>query len=211
MKIVFFGGTFDPVHIGHTGIAEHIVRSGVADRLFFLPAPKPPHKNDCELTPFELRVEMLRMALDGLPGTEVSTMEAERAERMEKSYTFDTLCELEQRYPDNQIAWLIGGDSLRQLYTWYRADELVRRFTFVTYPRYGEAIPTEDELEKHWSPEQVKKLLQNVLPRAPEFDISSTRIRELIASGELLQAGACLPPGILEFIKKNHLYGVQHD
>ena len=197
-----FGGTFDPVHFGHTGLADYLLKSGSAARVVFLPAPHPPHKPGLEPAPFADRVAMLRAAIGDHPGMSVSELEAERSG---PSYTVDTLDILKRRYPGKRFVWVIGSDSLNQLHLWYEAERLVRENSFLTYPRPGaEADP--DLLRSVWPRELFEKLRAGILTGAPEFDTSSTAVRErLVKQG----ADACrdmLPGPVLDYIRQHKLY-----
>ena len=134
-----FGGTFDPVHTGHIGLADYLLKTGRVSRIVFLPAPHPPHKDGLAPAPFTDRAAMLRAAVAGHEGMSVSEIEAERSG---PSYTVDTLDVLKQRYPAEHFVWVVGSDSLNQLHQWYEAERLVRENRFLAYPRPGaEADP----------------------------------------------------------------------
>ena len=197
-----FGGTFDPVHLGHLGLADYLLKTGRVSRVVFLPAPHPPHKPGLAPAPFADRAAMLRAAVAGHPGMSVSEMEAERPG---PSYTVDTLDILKKRYPAERFVWLIGTDSLNQLHLWYEAERLVRENRFLAYPRPGaEADP--DLLRSVWPPELFERLSAGILTGAPEFDPSSTAVRQRL-SGQ--GADACrdmLPGPVLKYIKEHNLY-----
>ena len=197
MKIAFFGGTFDPVHNGHLALAKLVLEHRSAGWILFVPAPNPPHKTDREITPFEVRYEMLALALEGKgEGFALSDIEKRRSGR---SYTIDTLNQLSKLYEYDDILLLIGEDSLRQLHSWRQCHEIVRRFGIIAYPR-GE------ELSRHWSEEETEKLLSAVIPSAPCFPVSSTEIRGMIRRGKWEKAEALLPPPVMNFIRKNGVY-----
>src|SRR5262245_31594023 len=104
MRIGIFGGTFDPVHLGHLILAENCREQGRLDQVWFIPAAAPPHKLDRAITPFDRRVEMLRLALAGNPAFQVNELEKDRPG---PSYTVDTLSELCRQYPGNELFLLI--------------------------------------------------------------------------------------------------------
>ena len=203
MKIAFFGGTFDPVHNGHLALAKLVLEHRSAGRIMFVPAPNPPHKTDREITPFEVRYEMLALALEGKgEGFALSDIEKWRSGR---SYTIDTLNQLSKLYEYDDILLLIGEDSLRQLHSWRQCHEIVRRFGIIAYPR-GEEPVSREELRRYWAEEETEKLLSAVLPSAPCFPVSSTEIRGMIRRGEWEKAEALLPPPVMNFIRKNGVY-----
>ncbi len=147
MKTAFFGGTFDPVHTGHLALAREVLKQGRADRILFVPAPVPPHKEVRNISAFEHRFAMVGLAIADDPGFACSDIEKHRTG---KSYTIDTLTELTAAGCYGEILLLIGSDSLRQLHLWYRCHELVEKFGLIVYPRRDEPV-TEMELRRHWS------------------------------------------------------------
>ena len=145
MKTAFFGGTFDPVHTGHLALAREVLKQGRADRILFVPAPVPPHKEVRNISAFEHRFAMVGLAIADEPGFACSDIEKHRSG---KSYTIDTLTELSAMGTYGEILLLIGSDSLRQLHLWYHAHELVERFGLIVYPRRDEPV-TAAELRRH--------------------------------------------------------------
>ena len=202
MKTAIFGGTFDPVHNGHIGMARYLLQSGTVEKACFLPAYLPPHKaGKKKISDYAHRRNMLELVLED--GMEISDLEQQRGGI---SYTFETLSFLTQERPGDEICWVIGSDSLRQLHTWHRAPELVERFTFLTYPRGGETLPGEEELAEHWQAEIVRKLTANILRQAPLYAENSTEIRENLKQGNADAIREYLPSTVLEYIKQNNLY-----
>ena len=197
-----FGGTFDPVHFGHLGLAEYLLKTGLVNRIVFLPAPHPPHKPGNEPAPFADRAAMLRAAVAGHPGMSVSEMEAERPG---PSYTVDTLDILKRRYPEEHIVWVIGSDSLNQLHQWYQAERLVRENRFLVYPRPGDEADF-DLLRSVWPPELFDKLRAEVLTGAPEFDTSSTGFRERLTEQGADACRDLAPASVLDYIRQHNLY-----
>ena len=117
MKKIFYGGTFNPPHLGHTRLAQAVLERGFGDEIIFAPAWIPPHKQDASIVPFEDRLAMTRLAVEGMEHCSVSDVEGR-----EKgiSYTIRSLHLLSAEFPDDTIALLIGSDSLAQLYSWFR-------------------------------------------------------------------------------------------
>ena len=116
MRIGIFGGTFDPVHLGHLILAEQAREQGRLDEVWFVPAPRPPQKDGRAITRFDVRVEMLELAIAGHPSFRVDPLEKDRTG---PSYTVDTLIELHRRAPEHTYGLMIGGDSLVD-YGWLR-------------------------------------------------------------------------------------------
>ena len=201
MKIAVFGGTFDPVHTGHTGPGRFLLDSGRVEKVLYLPAWHPPHKGDRPVTAYVHRRAMLALALD--PDMEISDLERERAG---KSYTFDTLKILTERNPADSFFWVVGADGLRNLHTWYRAEDLVRRFSFLVLPRPGGSIPDREELKQHWPEDVIGRLLSFVVDDVPLFPGSSTEIRRAVSYGETESVKRLLDPAVLDYIRENKLY-----
>ena len=202
MKVAVFGGTFDPVHNGHVGMARYLLSSAAVDKVCFLPAYLPPHKaGKKRITAYEHRRNMLNLILEDR--MEVSDLEQQRGGI---SYTFDTLTYLTQERPEDEFFWMIGSDSLRQLHTWHRAVELVDCYSFLTYPRGGETLPSAEELALHWQESSVLKLTGNILHDAPLFPESSTAIRKKLLSGDADAVLSLLPLAVSDYIKQNQLY-----
>ena len=172
MRIAFFGGSFDPPHAGHLGVAEGALRSGRCDRIMWVPAFLPPHKLDQGRESFSHRYNMVRLLISGLGGHFVSDIEYRQ--RREPSYTFDLLAELNASAAD-KFQLLIGADSLINLHTWHRAQELAERFELLIYPRPG-CVVTREQLEEKFSAAIAEKLLNSMLD-GKFFEISSTNLR----------------------------------
>jgi len=201
MKIAVFGGTFDPVHTGHTGPGRFLLQAGLAEKVLYLPAWLPPHKGEKKVTPYVHRRAMLALALD--PEMAISDLEEERAG---KSYTIDTLKILTERFPSDSFFWTVGADGLRNLHLWHRADELVRDYSFLVLPRPGEVMPDRAELSKHWPEERIGRLLSFIVNGAPLFPGSSTEIRRAIACGGTEKVKGLLEPAVLAYIQEHKLY-----
>lgn len=200
MRTAVFGGSFNPPHEAHLQLVDAIWGNGYADSVLLIPAFRPPHKPESPLADYRHRLAMTRLAVADRSWAEVSDIESRRPEL--PSYTFDTMVSLEQLYPDTELCLLIGSDSLLQLHTWYRADDLVRRWQVLSYPRPGN-IPDANELRRHW-PEEVAKMLAATLLPLPKHDLSSTELRRILAQGQGIAGMTPLP--VAEYITKNQLY-----
>ncbi len=198
-KIAVFGGTFDPPHNGHIGIALEVLNSNSAGKVVFVPAFHPPHKPDFPVTDFKRRLEMLEIATSADSRFEISDMEARRSG---PSFTYDTLVEFEKINPDSEIKLLIGSDSLAFLHTWYMAAEIVGRWPLIVYPRRG-CMPSMDELSANWGTEVAEKLCGYIL-RMRCFELSSTEIRKKLAEGG--DVSALIDRGVCRYIMNNRIY-----
>ena len=136
MKLGLFGGSFDPVHIGHLLVMQAAREELGLDRLFVIPAARSPFKPHFAPTPPEIRTALLRMALAGWSWTDIDTQEIERGG---VSYTIDTLKSYETRFPSAELFFLIGADHVPMLPKWRAADALAELATFVVIPRPGQA------------------------------------------------------------------------
>ena len=133
-KVGVFGGSFNPVHNGHVVMALRALESVDLDRMLVIPAGTPPHKQDDELLPSEVRLECVERAFDGLPGFEIDRRELDRGA---VSYTVDTMEELHHEAPHDEWFFLIGGDSVPNLPGWRRIERLAELTTFLWVPRPG--------------------------------------------------------------------------
>ena len=170
----FFGGSFNPPHNGHLGVAQGALNSGLCSKVVWVPSWSQPHKQDKKAAPFHHRLAMVNLLIEGKNNMTASDLE-ERI-KLQPSYTFEVLKHFAAELPpDEKPALLIGADSLLALHTWYKAGELLEKYTILTYPRPGDTI-TPETLLLHWQEKQVQKLLSGVINGA-FFEISSTGIR----------------------------------
>lgn len=172
----FFGGSFDPPHPGHLGVALGALNSGRCSCVLWVPAYAPPHKQGLERAPFETRIRMVSDMIAEQTAMQVSDIEKRLA--LDPSYTIKVL-EHAKAEIDGEIALLIGADSLAQLHTWHRAHELVEAYQILTYPRNTVCVD-EEYLKQYWNPSECRKLLSGVLD-GKFFEISSTEIRKKMA------------------------------
>ena len=204
-RLAVFGGSFDPIHTGHLELAQAVVDAGSADEVLFVPARKPPHKHARELTDGNHRLAMVRLATEPHPAFSVSDIELERNEGF--SYTFDTLSALRLVFPDHELFFLMGMDSLRDLHLWHRAGELVQHFGFIVYPRPGCACPSQAELSDRFGARNARKLLAAVKADLPLFAASSTAVRGACARGQ--GPGPFCPEPVCRYIEAHGLYRSQ--
>ncbi len=209
MKIGIYGGTFNPPHLGHVTAARAVFELLKLDRLLVIPAGLPPHKDlpDHSPTPAQ-RLEMTRLAAEqmGLDGkVEVVDIELSRAG---KSYTSDTLAELKERYPDDELWLLMGTDMFLTLQAWHAPEEILSLAGIAAFGR------TEADTEELFSVQ--RDYLYKTYPQARIFtltipgviDVSSTELRQKLAAGE---GGALLPPAVYGYILRQGLYGTNAD
>lgn len=200
MKIAFFGGTFDPPHLGHTRLAAQVLARGLTDMVLFVPAWQPPHKPGMQISSFEQRLEMLKLAIADKSGFCISDIE--RRLGKSPSYTVEILRELDREYPGDSLQLMIGADSLEQLHSWRSGDILACERELITYPRQGFQI-TAETLAPYWPPEIIQRLL-NSLRDLPEYPISSTEIRQKIANHENIDN--LMEKSVYQYILEQNLY-----
>jgi nicotinate-nucleotide adenylyltransferase len=200
MRVGVFGGTFDPVHLGHLILAEQCREQGRLDEVWFIPSARPPHKLDRHLTPFAQRAKMLALAVAGHPAFRLDEIEKDRPG---PSFTADTLDELHGRHPDAELFLLLGSDTLPDLPSWHNPGEIVRRAGLLVVMRPGHPLLSEEDLRARLQlPEGTPLRLQAV--EAPLIDIASRDLRRRAAEGRSLR---CLVPRAVEcYIQDKHLY-----
>jgi nicotinate-nucleotide adenylyltransferase len=138
MKLGLFGGSFDPVHVGHLFVAQAAVEELGLDRLFFIPAAQSPFKSENKPAPAAVRLQLLRLALAGKPNCEIDEQEIRRGG---VSYTIETLRDYAGRFPGAQLFYVIGADNAAKVNEWREAGELAKLAQFVAMPRPGGAAP----------------------------------------------------------------------
>jgi nicotinate-nucleotide adenylyltransferase len=199
MRIGIFGGTFDPVHLGHLILAEQCRDQAGLDEVWFLPSYHPPHKAAAAVTRFEQRCDMLELAVAGHP--------AFRIERVEKelpppSYTAETLAELHRRHPGNEFALLMGSDGLPDLPAWYEPRRVVELAGLVVVPRPGVMLWTADRLAKALGIPAEQVRLRYVA--CPMIEIASRELRRAVADG--MSVRYLVPRAVEEYVRDRKLY-----
>ena len=192
-KIGLFGGSFDPIHNGHLQIAARAQEQLFIDRIIFIPAAIPPHKQHLTLTDENHRLRMTQLAIEKYSDFEVSAVEIERSGI---SYTIDTLLYFRMKYnlSKEQLQFIIGADSLVNFHKWREPEKILENCQLVVYDRKGANLNSvSDELRK-----KVHFL------NAPLINLSSTAVRNKIKTGDDLIK--LLPEKVVEYIFKNGLY-----
>jgi nicotinate-nucleotide adenylyltransferase len=199
-RIGIFGGTFDPVHVGHLIIAEQFRERGRLDQVCFLPAARPPHKQDRPRTPFAQRVEMLALAIAGQPAFRIEELEKDRPG---PSYTVDTLTELHRRLPEAEFELILGSDSLRDLGSWYEPLRIVELAGLLVWERPGSPPLSVEELRGILRlPEAVP--LRYQIMQEPLIGISSSELRRRVADGQSIRY--LVPRAVECYIHDKKLY-----
>ena len=209
MKIGIFGGTFNPPHLGHLAAARAAIEALGLDKLLIIPAAIPPHKELPENTPApEHRLAMAEKMADALLLPEVAEVSSMELDRAGKSYTSDTLAALREQYPDAELWLLMGTDMFLTLHLWHDPGTILKLAGVCAFGRSEqdtEAVfaPQREHLEKTFTGAKITTI---TLPGL--VNISSTRLRELLGSGE---GGKYLYPAVYGYILMNGLYGTRAD
>jgi nicotinate-nucleotide adenylyltransferase len=198
--IAVFGGTFDPVHLGHLIMAEQCRDQAALDQVWFVPAARPPHKLDRPLTPFERRVEMIQLAIAGNSAFRVEEMEKDRTG---PSYTVDTLEELHRQHPDVSWHFLLGSDSLPEFLRWRQPQRIVALASLLVVARPNNPIMPVEEFQRQLAlPAGVRLRLQ--LIESPLIDISSRELRRRCRRGRSIRY--MVPRAVEAYIADKQLY-----
>lgn len=191
MKIGIFGGSFDPIHIGHAIIAQHIIGSGTVDRLWFMVSPVNPLKADKVRQVADTdRLRMVEMVSRPMEGVETSAFEFTMPK---PSYTIDTLNALQEKFPDDEFYLVIGADNWTVFGKWRSSNEILEKYHLIIYPRLGFEVVIPDELKERVA-----------LVDAPIIELSSTEIRERLAEGKSVRY--YVPDEVAQYIDSHRLY-----
>ena len=197
-RIGVFGGTFDPIHLGHLRAAKAACDRLKLDRLIWVPNRRSPLRLEENRTPAHHRVAMLESAVGDEPGFEVSDIEAEREG---PSYLVETLEALRRGQPDAEWVFLMGADSLDTFDRWVRVEDIVSMVQVCVMPRPGgEAERKFTDLEVR-APELAKKVQ---LLEGPHTDISASEVRHRIQTGQPITDW--VPTLVSEYISEHKLY-----
>ncbi len=200
-KIALFGGTFDPIHVGHTEVASYAAKKIGAEKIVFIPAKLSPLKVLSPAAPASDRFEMIKLAIAGKSDFVVSDYELSKEGN---NYTIETVRHFKKDFgPDAEIYWLAGADTMNELEHWYKIAELIRECNLCAMYRAGCERPDFTRFEKVWGAGRIEKLQANII-ETPLIDISSSEIRSRIATGEDISGMVC--PAVGEYIKKHGLY-----
>ena len=186
MKIGVFGGSFNPVHIGHLLVAEDIIEQLKLDKILFIPAFDPPHKKF--LLTFHYRWAMLKRAVDSNPLFELSNIEAKRGG---KSFTIDTLSELKKEYPRDQLYFIMGTDQYAELSNWKNPAKLFQKANIVVIQRPG-------------FPRRIFRTKKPIFLEVIQIDIAAAEIRKRIQQNRSVRY--MLPEKVWQYIIRNKLY-----
>lgn len=207
MKTGIFGGAFDPIHKGHIYMAQKAMEEYSLDRLFLVPSGHSPNKTENAMTAFSHRYNMCKLAARAVPGIEVSDIEIKDEST---SYTYVTLQKLKALYPQDELYFIMGGDSLDYFETWMRPDVIAQTAIILVMVRENfPKLQMEEKIAhiKNMFPADIRLL------SCDRIDVSSTQVRSLLraksqASGQKSPKGAemFLDAAVMSYIQANNLY-----
>lgn len=198
MRLGLFGGTFDPVHLGHLILAERCREECRLDQVWFIPAGAPPHKATGSITPGERRAEMLEFAIAGHPQFSVNRMELSREGR---SFTVDTLRQLHAEDAARDLFFLIGADSLADLPLWRDPAGIAELATIVAVNRGDRPMPDLEALLRQLGPAVCSRIQ---IVTMPGIDLSATDIRRRVREGKSIRFMTPRPCEV--YIQQHGLY-----
>lgn len=200
-KIALFGGTFDPIHLGHTTVAAAAADRIGAEKIVFVPAKCSPLKDFFPEAGEDDRLKMIALAIAGNKKFQLSNYELRKPK---PSYTLETVRQFQADYgSETLIYWLVGADSIDELPRWYGIVELIDECNLCVMFRAGCEPPDFAKFTALWGPQRVEKLQQNVI-KTPLIDMSSTEIRNRLAASR--DVTDMLAPPVADYIRKYSLY-----
>jgi len=200
-KIALFGGTFDPIHLGHTKVAAAVAEHINAEKVIFIPAKRSVLKDALPKAGDTDRFKMVALAIAENRMFQLSDYELKKPK---PSYTLETVRQFQTEYgKQTLIYWLVGADSMVDLPRWYGIVELIDKCNLCVMYRAGCDMPDFSKFTAIWGPDRVEKLQLNII-KTPPVDISSTEIRKRLAAGR--DVSNMLHPAVADYIRKRGLY-----
>jgi len=193
-----FGGAFNPIHCGHLLLAEYIREEFKLERVVFVPAGNPPHKQQDELEDCQHRMNMVCKAISHNPFFEVSAIETNRAGT---TYTYETLEQLSNLYAGKELAFICGADSILNLTTWKNISRIFELSTILVTGRPN-TPDAEFQSMLRWFRDQYDARIH--VAQTPLIEISSTQIRERLNKGSSIRY--MVPEEVLDYIQLHRLY-----
>ena len=191
MKVGLFFGTFNPIHVGHLTIANHITEYSDLDQVWFVVTPHSPFKKKNSLLDDHQRLEMVYRATKDYPKLKQSDIEFKLPQ---PNYTVNTLAHLEEKYPDHEFALIMGEDNLKSFHKWKNYLIILEMHDIYVYPRVSEG-KVETEFDEHPRIHHID---------APIMELSSTFIRKSIKEGKNVRP--MLPENVWEYLDEMNFY-----
>ena len=205
MRVGIFGGSFDPIHVGHLWIGEAATEQLELDRLLWIPTATQPLKPGGAVATDSQRLEMLRLAIGGREGHTVDDREIRREGT---SYSVDTVGELCAEFPNCEWFFIVGSDSLSSMPRWRQPEQLLSQVMLAVVQRGGEAEIDFGVLEDLCDAQRVDQFREHVLAM-PVIEVSSSEIRERMGQGRSVRYR--VPHPVESFIRTNRLYQSEQD
>lgn len=202
-RVGIFGGSFNPIHLGHTALAAYICEQGLVDEVWLMVSPQNPLKRDLTLLDEQERLAMARLAVAPYPMLQACDFEFALPR---PSYTYHTLQALRAAYPDCEFSLIIGEDNWQCFDRWYRGEDIARETPIIVYPRDAEG-KLKLISAMHESPLSSGEGEERGFPRLLPY--SSTEIRQRIAAGQ--DASHMLHPDVAQYIKEKQHYTPQNN
>ena len=191
MKIGLYFGTFNPIHVGHLTIANHMAEYSDLDQVWFVVTPHNPFKKKSSLLDNNHRFQMVDRAVEDYPKLSVSDIEFKLPQ---PNYTINTLTHLEEKYPDYEFALIMGEDNLKSFHKWKNYELILERYHIYVYPRISDGI-IETQFDNHSKIHKVD---------APIMELSSTFIRKAIKEGKNIRP--MLPEHVWSYLDEMNFY-----
>jgi len=212
LKIGILGGTFDPIHLGHLRTAEETAQKLQLEKVYLIPSASPPHKKNAPIASFHHRLAMVRMAVESAPLLEALDLEGRRPGI---SYSIETLKELKRIFnPEPELFFVLGTDAFLEIETWKEYQKLFDYAHFVIIQRAGHEaeglepflMKVRGDMMKTGNPDIYSVSSGNTIRIMPStfLEISSSRIREMIAQGNSIRF--LVPETVRAYIMDKGLY-----
>jgi nicotinate-nucleotide adenylyltransferase len=196
MKIGLFFGTFNPIHVGHLIIANHMAQHAHIDQVWLVVTPHNPHKEKSTLLADHLRLDMVRDAIFDTPHLKASDIEFHLPK---PNYTISTLTYLQEKYPQDEFCLLLGEDNLRSFHKWYNWEQILAKHQIFIYPRL-----IEEGIEYQQNPLLAAHPNIELVNDVPILGISASHVRKRLAAGK--DCSFLLTEPVAKFIADRGLY-----
>lgn len=204
MRLGIFGGSFDPVHLGHLWIGEAAMETLQLDQLVWIPTATQPLKPGGAVEDAQHRVAMLQLAVGGREGFVVDPREIQREG---VSYSVDTVSEIKQEHPAAELFLIIGSDSLATMPQWHRPSDLLSMVTLAVVKRAGDQAPLDFSVFDEFVTPERRAAFEASVIAMPQIELSSSGIRRRVAQGQSIRYQ--VPAAVRVYIRSQGLYAQQ--